>query len=325
MAKYVITGVSGFVGPHLANLLIEEGHEVFGILRACNGRENDFRDVIPDKHFVQTHILYADLKDLRGLYHIFSENQFDGVFHLAAQSHPPTSFTDPVNTFADNVQGSVNLLDAVQSFQKNCRFMFCSTSEVYGRASETRGMVDENVLIKPVNPYAVSKAAIDLYVQERAKNGFIDAFITRAFSHTGPRRGNRFSISSDAYQLARMKLNLQEEVLNVGNLETERAVIDVRDCVRAYYQLMQNAESGEAYNIGGSDVKKMRWFTDTLVQISGVKDVKYYVHPDLYRKIDINVQIPDIAKLQKTIDWKPEIPIETTLEDLFSYWIKKLS
>ncbi len=325
MSKYLITGATGFVGPHLANLLISKGHDVTGIIRVCNGREVDPIDVINNDYFSKIDWIYADLKDLRSLYKIFTEDQYDGVFHLAAQSHPPTSFSDPVNTFADNVQGSVNLMDAIQSFQDHCRLMFCSTSEVYGRASEIKGKIDETTQIKPVNPYGASKAAIDLYAQERAQNDFLDVFITRAFSHTGPRRGKNFSISSDAYQLARMKLGLQDKTLNIGNLETKRVVIDVRDCVEAYYQLMLKAKSGEAYNVGGFEVKKMSWFTEKLIEVSGLGDVEMYVHPDLYREIDIQIQIPDITKLQKTTDWTPTIDLEQTMKDLFDYWVNKLS
>ncbi|MBN1756343.1 GDP-mannose 4,6-dehydratase [bacterium] len=325
MSRYLITGATGFVGPHLANLLVAEGHEVYGLIRVCNGREVDTIDVMEDEAFKKMKWLFGDLKDLRSLYKIFTENQYDGVFHLAAQSHPPTSFTDPVETFADNVQGSVNLIDAIQSFQNKCRLMFCSTSEVYGRASETYGKIDETTEIMPVNPYGASKAAIDLYLQERVNNGFIDGFITRAFSHTGPRRGKNFSISSDAYQIARMMLGIQDKVLNIGNLDTERVVIDVRDCVKAYYLLMLKGKSGEAYNVGGNEVKKMRWFTEKLLELSGLEKVEMYVHPNLYRKIDIQIQIPDITKVQEATGWKPEIPLDQTMKDLLDYWVKKLS
>jgi GDPmannose 4,6-dehydratase len=324
VAKFLVTGATGFAGPHLLNLLFREGHEVTALVRGSNGREQDVRDVVEDACFEKIQWSYADLKDLRSLYKVFTHTQFDGVFHLAAQSHPPTSFSDPVNTFADNVQGSVNLIDAIQSFQDKCRFMFCSTSEVYGKAGEKIGLTNESTPLQPVNPYGASKAAIDLYLQERSSNGFMDVFITRAFSHTGPRRGKNFSISSDAYQLARMKLGRAEKVLSIGNLESERPVMDVRDCVRAYYYLMLKAKNGEAYNVGSTDVKKMRVYTDILVCVSGLSDVEYKINPAYYRQIDIYVQIPDVSKIQDAIGWKQEISIEQTMHDLFEYWMKKL-
>ncbi len=147
--KYLITGLTGFAGPHLANLLIDEGHNVFGLIRGSNGRKNDIRDVVDDRHFGQINWVYGDLKDLDSLIQIFRKYKFDGVFHLAAQSHPPTSFTNPIGTFADNVMGSVNLIETVISNQKDCKFMFCSTSEVYGDTGKDVGILKENGQILP--------------------------------------------------------------------------------------------------------------------------------------------------------------------------------
>jgi len=325
--KYLITGISGFAGPHLANLLIDEGHEVCGLIRGSNGRENDIRDVVDDKHFKEIRWIYGDLKDFDSMAQLFKGKRYDGVFHLAAQSHPPTSFLYPINTFQDNVIGSLNLIENLRRYQKDCKLMFCSTSEVYGDTCKDIGVLNENSPLSPSNPYGNSKAAIDFYVQERCRNGFLHGYITRAFSHTGPRRGNRFSISCDACQLARMKLGQEKSrTLGVGNLETQRVVIDVRDCVRAYYLLMKKFKNGEAYNVGGGkeSLHKMQFFTDKLIEISGLK-VKKKIDPKFYRKIDIQVQIPDTRKLTRLTGWKPQFSIDRTLQDLFDYWVKKLS
>ena len=324
--KYLITGMTGFAGPHLANLLVEEGHDVFGLIRGSNGRQNDLRDIITDSNFEKIKWLYGDLKDLDSMHQLFEKQQFDGVFHLAAQSHPPTSFSHPIGTFADNVMGSINMIESLRKLQKKCRFMFCSTSEVYGDTCKDLGILKESAPLAPSNPYGNSKAAIDFFVQERCHNGFLDGYITRAFSHTGPRRGYNFSISCDAYQLAQMKVgHTESRVLNVGNLKTKRVVIDVRDCVRAYYLLMKKAKSGEAYNVGGSDVHEMGYYTDKLIEISGLEGVEKKVDPRFYRKIDIQVQVPDTQKLRDLTGWKPEITLDQTLKDLFDYWVKKLS
>src|SRR6185436_9568831 len=127
--------------------------------------------------------------------------------------HPPTSFSDPKGTFETNAVGTINIVEAIARYQPECKLMFCSTSEVYGAVSEEAGPIDEEFPIKPVNPYGVSKAAADLYVRERAKSLGLKFFVTRAFSHTGPRLGRKFSISSDAYQIARIKKGLQEPVI----------------------------------------------------------------------------------------------------------------
>ncbi len=326
--NYFITGITGFAGPHLARLLLREGHNVHALVRESNGREMDLLDILDAAELDQITFHYGDLVEYHSLNRIFTANQFDGVFHLAAQSHPPTSFTDPVGTFASNVQGSVNLIDVVQRHQKNCVFMFCSTSEVYGDSGKAVGVLKEDQPLSPSNPYGTSKAAIDLHVQERCRNGYLKGFITRAFSHTGPRRGKKFSISWDAYYLALMKTGkVKDRILPVGNLETQRIVIDVRDCVRAYYLLMQNHDNGEAYNVCGpkESVTKMQYFTDKLIEISGLQGVEKKVSDKLYRPIDIQIQIGDTTKLHAKTGWKPEIPIDQTLTDLFNYWVRKLS
>jgi len=324
--KFLITGITGFAGPHLANLLIKDNHEVYGLVRCTNGRENDIRDIIPDENYSKIKFLYSDLKNLRTIDKIFKDHKLDGVFHLAAQSHPPSSFVDPIGTFEENVIGSMNLIQAISDNQKDCMLMFCSTSEVYGNiASEDHREIKTTDTILPANPYGASKAAIDLYLQERIQNGFIKGFITRAFSHTGPRRGKNFSISSDAYQVARIMSDMQEPVVGVGNLKSKRVVIDVRDTVRAYYMLMMLGDkvNGKIFNVCGDEPHEMQYFTDLLIELSGI-NIQTKINPLFYRNIDIHFQNGDSNELKEMTGWKPEIDIKITLQDLLQYWIKKI-
>lgn len=323
--KYLITGITGFAGPNLAKILIKDGHEVHGIVRTANGREQDLLDILSVEELSKIKFHYLDLKHYYSVNKLFSNNNFDGIFHLAAQSHPPTSFLDPVLTYEENVTTTVNLITAIQGTKT--RFMFCSTSEVYGDTCKDVGLLSVDTPLKPSNPYGASKAAMDLYVQERTANGFIDGFVTRAFSHTGPRRGKIFSISSDAYQIACMELGLQDKVLKVGNLNTQRVVLDVRDCVNAYYLLMKNPDSkGKVYNVCGTDVQKMEYYTDLLIELSTIpsNEIKKEIYPPYYRPIDIQVQVGDSKELVDLTNWKLSIDIKTTMKDLLDYWRKKL-
>jgi len=325
--KYLITGITGFAGPHLANLLHREGHDVYGLVRCSNGRENDIRDVVNDNVYKDIKFLYSDLRNFRTLNKIFKENYFDGVFHLAAQSHPPTSFADPLGTFEDNIMGSANLIQAITDNQRdNCKLMFCSTSEVYGNTGQDGRKIKSSDPILPSNPYGSSKAATDLYLQERIENGMIEGFITRAFSHTGPRRGKNFSISSDAYQIARMMKGYQSKELLIGNLNTTRVVIDVRDTVNAYYLGMISKNSnGKIYNVCGDIPRKMQYFTDGLIEASGLSGVTQKIHKPFYRPIDIHYQHGDSTELKKDTGWEPEITIQQTLSDLLGYWVDKIN
>ena len=323
--KYLITGITGFAGPHLAKLLLKKGHEVHGIVRTANGREMDLVDIMSIKEIESIKFHYVDLKDYIGVQKVLSEN-FDGVFHLAAQSHPPTSFINPIMTWNDNVSATMNLITLLEN--TNTKLMFCSTSEVYGDTGKDVGLLKVDSKILPSNPYGASKAAIDLYLQERFANGKIKGFITRAFSHTGPRRGKIFSISSDAYQIAKMELGLQEKILKIGNLKTERVVIDVRDCVNAYYMLMMTDKSnGKVYNVCGEEVNKMQYYTNCLIEASSFhyEEIEQKIHKPFYRDIDIQIQIGDISNLKKDTNWKPTISLEQTMEDLLLYWVNKLN
>jgi len=324
--KFLITGITGFAGPHLANLLHSQGHKVYGLIRSTNGRENDIRDVITDEVYQDITFLYSDLKNYRVLQNVFKNYQFDGVFHLAAQSHPPSSFVDPLGTFEENIIGSANLIQAITDHQPECRLMFCSTSEVYGNIGFDGRKIRWDDTLFPSNPYGASKAATDLYMQERIENKKLKGYITRAFSHTGPRRGKNFSISSDAFQIARMMKGLQEPILKVGNLESVRVVIDVRDTVNAYYLAMLNNDTnGQIFNVCGDHPFKMRFFTEKLIEISGLEGVVQEICPNLYRPIDIHYQHGDSANLVEMTGWKLEYNIEQTLGDLLKYWYDKIN
>ncbi len=323
--KYLITGITGFIGPHLANLLVDEGHEVAGLIRASNGKEQDILDVVPDSIFKKLRFVHGDLDNPESIERVFKENGYDGVFHLAAQSHLPTSFRDPVGTFKTNAVGTVTLVDALERLQPSTRLMFCSTSEVYGASPVERGKITEAFPIAPVNPYGVSKAAADLYVRERASSKGLPFFVIRAFSQTGPRRGKNFSISSNAYQIVRILKGSQEPVMKVGTLSSRRMVGDVRDFVRACYMLMEKAENGGAYNVAGDRLFSIGEILETMLEMRDLKGkVRLEVDPALVRPIDIPVQICDTTKARELTGWKPEIPFRDTLDDLLTYWEAKM-
>ena len=346
MKKYFITGITGFSAPHLAKMLIDRGDEVHALIRGSNGREYDLLDIMDPNDIEKIHFHYGDLRDRMSINNIFENNDFYGVFHLGAQSHPPTSFKDPVGTFETNVMGTAYLMDAIQKYQPECIFQFTSTSEVYGDQGKNVGILYENTPLGPSNPYGNSKAASDFAVQERCNNGFLRGFITRAFSHTGPRRGKNFSISWDAYHLAMLKhgknpndnispmrgeatLENILKVIPVGNLKTKRIVIDVKDCVRAYIMLMDKFDdsmNGQAYNVCGpkENISEMEKFTDKLVEISNLDGIVKIKDKRVFRPIDIQIQVGDTAKLREKTGWKPEILSEETLKDLFNYWVKKI-
>lgn len=328
--RFLITGITGFCGPHLANLLLKEGHEVVGLTRRTNGMQTDILDVVKPEDYEKIKWVIADLTDRDSLLRVFENEIFDGCFHLAAMSLPPQSFIDPIGTFKENIIGSANLIDVIEKTHGlNCKLMFCSSSEVYGNFGKTGVAIKESDPMIPANPYGLSKTSIDLYMQERFANEKITGFVTRAFSHTGPRRGRNFSISSDAYQIAQFMLEENAEKafeLRVGNLKTSRCLLHVHDVCRAYYLLMQSEKSnGKVFNVSGTAPHKMEEFTDMLIKISSLKNVTKKIDPALYRKHDIAFQFGSNTALKSLTQWQPEISIEETIASLLDYWITKLT
>lgn len=327
MGKYLITGILGHLGPHLANIYLENGHDVYGLIRKTNGLETDILDVVSPENFAKIKFVYGDIADLSSLDKIFRDTEFTGVAHLAAQSHPAISFQYPLATFQTNIIGTANIVECITRYQPNCRFHFCSSSEVYGQTIMEGSKIQEDAPMQASNPYSASKLASDAYISERFRNGFLKGFITRSFSHCAPRRGNNFSISSDAWRLAKIKLELQKDkVLKVGNLEAMRAVTDGRDIAYCYFLLMCDPRSdGQAYNVCSGLPRKMGWYTDKLIEISRLEGITKEIDSNLFRKIDIPFQDGCTDKLKQIVNWEPKIPIEQTLSDIYHYWLKKLS
>jgi len=322
----LITGITGFLGPHLASLLIKNGHTVYGILRGTRGSEQELKDLLTDDEFNKIKFIYGDIIHYRTIDNLFKSYMFDVVFHLAAQTHPPTSFIDPIGTWETNVLGSINLITCLQDRQPDCHFVFCSTVEVYGNEGIDGRKITETNNILPANPYGASKCAIDLYVCERMKNKQMKATVIRPFCFTGPRRGARFSIASDAVQIASMMLKKQDHKLNIGNLDTIRSVTDVRDVAKAFYLVATKPEysNGKVYNVCGGKPLKMREYTNMLIEFSGLNDIEQIIDEKLWRPIDIQYQDGDSSLIEFELGWKPEIEIKDTIKDLLDFWYNKL-
>lgn len=326
--KFLVTGTTGFAGPHMINRILKEGHEVVAMARNLE-KTKEIVDILGKKNMNRVEFVYGDLIDLDSITKVFKNHKFDGVFHLGAFAHPPSSFKTPLLACQTNLLGTARICDEIIQNQPECVLMHCSTPEVYGICPGDR-KIKEDTPLRPNNPYGVSKAASDMYVLERASSVGLKTFLTRAFSHTGPRRGSNFSISSDAIQIARILRGEQEPVIKVGNMKSKRIVADVRDIVDVYYQLMlayfeNRIKSGEIFHIAGNELFEIQHYLDIMLDLSGLEGrVKQEIEPKYFRKIDIPVQIPDDSKVRELLNWKPKIKIEKTLKDLVNYWINRL-
>ncbi|MCK4377369.1 MAG: GDP-mannose 4,6-dehydratase [Actinomycetia bacterium] len=318
--KILITGITGFVGSHLADYVLENfpGVEILGLARWRSPTDN-IRHIL-DKITLQ----FGDLLDPFSLKTILLKHKPDVIFHLAAQSYVTFSFLSPVATLNTNIIGTCNLLEAVKELKISSDYdpiiHICSSSEVYGQINKEDIPIKEDVPLRPASPYAVSKVAEDMLGYQYWLSWRIKTLRTRMFTHTGPRRGDVFVVSNFAKQIAAIEVGLAPSVIKVGNLESIRTFTDVRDAVRAYWMLITKCIPGGVYNIGGVETMKIREMLNRLLELSSIKNIKIEVDPARLRPSDVTLQIPSTEKFYKETGWKPKIKFEQTLEDTLNYW-----
>jgi len=321
--KALITGITGMVGSHLTDFLLENTDwDIHGMCRWRSPQDN-VGHLIPrvnaeDRIFFH----YGDLCDYISLQNVIEKVRPDYVFHLAAQSYPQTSFTSPISTFDTNIQGTENLLEAIRKCPEIDPWIHvCSSSEVFGQVPKEKVPIDEECTFHPASPYAISKVGTDLIGRFHAEAYDQKVIVTRMFTHTGPRRGDVFVESTFAKQIAMIEAKQMKPVVKVGNLESLRTFSDVRDAVKAYHMLLTvNPVSGEYYNIGGNYTCKVGEMLNYLLSLSTIKNIKVEMEEARLRPIDADLQVPDTSKFCKHTGWKAEIPFEKTMEDLLDYW-----
>lgn len=323
MTKALITGITGMVGSHLLDFLLENTDwEIYGMLRWRSPLDNIRQHVDRINRKDRIHLVYADLRDTMSIEHAVLTSKPDYVFHLAAQSYPRTSFDSPLDTLDTNIQGTERLLGALRKYANKAIIHVCSSSEVFGRVPKEKLPINEECTFHPASPYAISKVGTDLVGRYYAEAYGMTIMTTRMFTHTGPRRGDVFAESTFAKQIAMIEAGLIPPVVKTGNLDSLRTWADVRDAVRAYYILVTvNPIPGEYYNIGGNFTLSVRGMLDKLISLSTKKDViKTDIDPDRLRPIDADLQVPDMSKFIAHTGWKPQIGFEQTMTDLLNYW-----
>jgi GDPmannose 4,6-dehydratase len=321
--KALITGISGMVGSHLADFLLEHTDwDIYGMCRWRSPLENVNHLLQRVNQHDRLFFLYGDLRDYISIQNVVEQAKPGYVFHLAAQSYPTTSFTSPLDTLDTNIQGTERLLEALRKCVGiNPVIHVCASSEVYGRVPKDKVPINEECTFHPASPYAISKVGTDLVGRFHAEAYSQKVMTTRMFTHTGPRRGDVFAESTFAKQIAMIEQKLIPPVIKVGNLDSLRTWSDVRDAVRAYYMLVTvNPVPGEYYNIGGAHSCTVGEVLKHLMSLSTRKDIRIETDSDRLRPIDADLQVPDTTKFHKHTGWKPEIPFEQTMRDLLDYW-----
>ena len=327
--KALITGMTGMVGSHLADFLLQNTDwEIYGMQRWRSPLDNILHLIPRINARKRVFIEYGDLNDQTSLLRVLDKVQPQYIFHLAAQSYPQTSFNSPIDTLNTNILGTCRLLESVRLLKQNPIIHVCASSEVFGRIPPEKKPVtgiNEECPFHPASPYAISKIGTDMLGRYYAQAYCMTIMTTRMFTHTGPRRGDVFHESSFAKQIAMIESGYQEPVIKVGNLKSLRTYADVRDAVRAYYMLVTvKPIAGEYYNIGGTHTCEVGETLAKLISLSTHKSIRVEIDPNRLRPIDADLQIPDCRKFMEHTGWTPTISFDKTMEDLLEYWREKI-
>ncbi|MEL7061645.1 MAG: GDP-mannose 4,6-dehydratase [Acidobacteriota bacterium] len=313
--KALITGVTGFAGSHLAEYLLAHRPdvEVFGTRRWRSPMNN-----LPRGAEGVT-LVETDLRDYVSVHRTLADVRPDWIFHLAAQSFVPTSWSAPSETLDTNIVGQTHIFEAVRALGLDPTIQIACSSEEYGLVHPDETPITEENPLRPLSPYAVSKVGQDFLGYQYFMSYGLKVIRTRGFNHTGPRRGEVFVASNFAKQLVEIEAGLKEPVIHVGNLTAVRDFTDVRDMVRAYVLAVEKAEPGEVYNIATGHGITIQELLDRLIALAGV-EVEVREDPERMRPSDVEILIGDASKFRADTGWEPQIELETTLRDIVEYW-----
>ncbi len=312
--KVFLTGMDGFVGGHLVEALLERGDEVTGTvldphqpLRASETAQR------------QVQAVPIDIRQSGALDETLKQVQPGCVFHLAAVSYVPSADSDPLPAFQTNVQGTLQLLEAVRRQCPQSRVMFVSSGEVYGKADPQQMPLTEDAPVRPANFYAATKRSGELWCEYYHRVHGLDVVLLRPFNHIGPRQSEHFVTSSFARQVAEIEAGHAEPVLQVGNLEAYRDFTDVRDVVVAYLLVAEKAPAGQVLQVCSGRRVQIRQIVDFYLSQAKVK-IEVKPDPQRMRPSDVPERWGSFEKLRALTGWQPTIPLEETLQDILDSW-----
>ncbi len=318
--RILITGITGFVGSHMAEFCLnrEENLKIFGTRRWRSPMDN-IRHIADKIELVE-----CDLQDSNSVLQMMDHVRPDWIFHLAAQSYVKASWKSPGDTISNNIMSQLNVLESMKALKLNCALQLAGSSEEYGLVHPDEVPIRETNPLRPLSPYAVSKVGQDMMAYQYYKSYGFPLVRTRAFNHSGPRRGHVFVESNFARQIVRIKKGLAEPVIKVGNLLARRDYTDVRDVVRAYWLALEKGQPGEVYNIASGRAYAIREVLNMLLDMAEM-EIQVEEDPDRLRPSDVPLLLGDYSKFRDATGWEPVIPLDKTLKDILDYWMANIS
>ncbi|GAB4334967.1 MAG: GDP-mannose 4,6-dehydratase [Candidatus Abyssubacteria bacterium] len=311
--KTLITGIAGFAGSHLAELLLDGGDEVSGTILPGETTRN----IESIKSHVQ--LFPCDIRDADAAKSLIARTRPDEIYHLAALAFIPDSIAAPRLTFDINLYGTLNVFEAARMLESPPQVLFVGSADEYGRVREDELPVTEDNPLRPLNPYSVSKVSAGMLAYQYGVSTSLRVVRVRPFNHTGPRQSPQFVCSDFARQIVEAEKGRRPPQILVGNLKPKRDFTDVRDIVRAYRDILRRGESVEVYNICSGKAIEIGEILDLLLEISGHR-FNIVAQPERARGSDVSEIRGDYGKLRSVIDWNPTIPLNKTLSDMIEYW-----
>jgi len=345
--RILITGVTGMTGSYLAEYMLNfEGVEVYGTYRWRSRLDNldDLKKagrvaiignnspiastaglgvMLKDIDSAKLNLIEGDITDPYSMRRVIGAVKPDRIFHLAAQSYVPGSWSAPTETLHRNIIGQANLLEAVREPGIDPLIHIAGSSEEYGYVLPDELPVKETNPLRPLSPYGVSKVAQGMLAYQYFRSYGLKTIVTRGFNHEGPRRGEVFVTSNLAKQIAEIEKGLKPPVLYTGDLSSKRDWSDVRDFVRAYWLVLEKGVPGEVYNIGSGVAREVGEMLEMLLGMTNV-NIEVKMDPARLRPSDVKVLVCDDTKFRQLTGWQPQIPFEQTLKDLLDYWRERV-
>ncbi|MBE2240965.1 MAG: GDP-mannose 4,6-dehydratase [Caldilineaceae bacterium] len=314
--RVLLTGIAGFAGSHLAELLVREPEiELHGVVHRHDRRIAHLAG--------QLALHRGDLRNALWVSEVVETVRPDYALHLAAWSDVGGSWQQPWTTYELNIQCQLNLLEALRRWQPTCRTLVVSSNEIYGLVEPADLPIDEETPFRPNSPYGVSKVTQDMMALQYFNSHQLPTVRARSFNHLGPGQADDFAASAFARQIVEIERGQREPVVRVGNLSAERDFTDVRDVVRAYWMLVQHGEAGLCYNIGSGAPRSIRWLLETLLELTPAQ-ITVEVDPARLRPSDVPRSFCDNQRLVHATGWQPAIDLRTTLNDLLEEWRRQI-
>jgi len=302
---YLITGANGFVGQYLIQQLKTEavGH-IVGTYRTQPSMSEE-----KGLTFEQ-----LDLNDITRLVKIVFTYRPQYIIHLAAESSVGYSWQSPIQSFNNNINIFLNVLEAVRTTKTPCRILSIGSSESYGIVDHKNLPLSEKAPLNPISPYAVARVSQELLSKVYVGGCGLDIILTRSFNHFGPHQSTRFAIPSFAQQIIDRKQTQSTEPIEVGNLSIVRDFLDVRDVVKAYILLLEKGHVGGIYNVCSGTGYSLQQIVNFLAELVGI-DIQTKTNPHFIRPNDNPIIIGDNQKIIEEIGWRPSIEIKQSLRD----------